>query len=104
MKSKRSEGKPKDREGRAEKAEQGFVVCRYCGRKHERNKQKCPALGKRCLNCNKLNHFAAQCLTTKRRQSRVNTVQSDSESEFDELATVDYMHVSEVHVVKVPVR
>ncbi len=100
MKSKRSEGKPKDREGRAEKAEQGFVVCRYCGRKHERNKQKV----KRCLNCNKLNHFAAQCLTTKRRQSRVNTVQSDSESEFDELATVDYMHVSEVHVVKVPVR
>ena len=99
VKSKRSEGKPKDRERRAEKVEQGFVVCRYCGRKHERNKQKCPALGKRCLNCNKLNHFAAQCLTAKRRQSRVNTVQSDSESEFDELATVDYVHVSEVHVV-----
>ncbi|XP_028417983.1 uncharacterized protein K02A2.6-like [Dendronephthya gigantea] len=99
VKFKRGEGKLANREGSGEKVEQSFIVCRYCGRKHERDKQKCPALGKRCLKCNKLNHFAAQCLTTKHRQSRVNQVQSDSKSEFDELATVDYVRISQVHAV-----
>ena len=31
----------------------------YCGRKHERN--KCPAFGKQCHNCGKLNHFKSVC-------------------------------------------
>ena len=89
-KAERWEGKPKDRA----RVEQSRVESsRYCGRKHERNKQNCRALGKRVLNCNKLNHFPAQCLTTKRKRSRVITVQCDSESEFGELATVDYVHV-----------
>ncbi|KAG1667797.1 hypothetical protein GQR58_018255 [Nymphon striatum] len=33
--------------------------CSKCGRSHDR--MKCPAYGKKCLKCGKLNHFAARC-------------------------------------------
>ena len=33
--------------------------CLYCGRKHERS--NCPAFGKQCHNCGKLNHFKSVC-------------------------------------------
>jgi hypothetical protein len=39
--------------------------CKYCGTLHRR--QKCPAFGKTCLKCNKLNHFASVCLSGKKR-------------------------------------
>lgn len=39
--------------------------CKYCGTLHKR--RKCPAFGKTCLKCNKLNHFASVCLTSQRR-------------------------------------
>ena len=38
--------------------------CAYCGRKHERS--NCPAFGKQCHQCGKLNHFKSVC----RQQSR----------------------------------
>ena len=38
--------------------------CAYCGRKHERG--NCPAFGKQCHQCGKLNHFKSVC----RQQSR----------------------------------
>ena len=37
--------------------------CMYCGRKHERN--NCPAFGKQCHNCGKLNHFSNQFVGSK---------------------------------------
>ena len=33
--------------------------CRYCGRQHE--PRKCPAYGKECSFCHKLNHFSSVC-------------------------------------------
>lgn len=33
--------------------------CTYCGQKHERN--NCPAFGKQCHQCGKLNHFKSVC-------------------------------------------
>ncbi|XP_045541877.1 uncharacterized protein LOC123723342 [Papilio machaon] len=33
--------------------------CRKCGNTHE--PRKCPAFGKKCVLCNKLNHFAVMC-------------------------------------------
>jgi hypothetical protein len=37
--------------------------CSYCGRQHLRG--KCPAFGKTCNVCKKLNHFVSQCRTNK---------------------------------------
>ena len=42
------------------------IRCKSCGLSHERDKQKCPALGKQCVSCHKFNHFASQCKTAKK--------------------------------------
>ena len=52
--------------------------CTYCGKIHERG--PCPAYGKACSACGRLNHFAAVCLTSK----RVKTVHVENESESTE--------------------
>lgn len=41
--------------------------CNYCGKEHERSKEKCPAYGQRCKRCGKENHFASKC---RQRQER----------------------------------
>ena len=43
--------------------------CHFCGRKHERDKNACPAWGKQCTLCKKTNHFRSKC-------SRLRGVQS----------------------------
>ena len=48
-------------------------MCKYCGMSHVRDKQKCPALGKSCKKCGKLNHFAKVC------KSSINTHAVDTE-------------------------
>lgn len=35
--------------------------CNYCGYEHARDKEKCPANGKKCLQCGLMNHFASVC-------------------------------------------
>ena len=36
--------------------------CWYCGRQHDLPRHEhCPAFGKRCSKCHKMNHFAAKC-------------------------------------------
>lgn len=46
--------------------------CSRCGMKgHDGNEMRCPARGKRCDNCNMLNHFAKKCQTSvEKRHSR----------------------------------
>ena len=44
--------------------------CAYCGRSHPA--RKCPAYGKSCNKCNKLNHFSSVC----RQAKQMNMVQS----------------------------
>lgn len=51
--------------------------CRYCGRRHIRGRNNCPAFGKTCAKCGKANHFAAKCLSSKRKP--VNTVEVESD-------------------------
>ena len=36
-----------------------FVTCKFCGNKHKKLRDKCPAFGKRCLSCKKMNHFSS---------------------------------------------
>ena len=39
---------------------QPATECRYCGRHHNRGRNNCPAFGKSCSKCGKINHFAAK--------------------------------------------
>ncbi|MES9975679.1 MAG: aspartyl protease family protein, partial [Candidatus Thiodiazotropha sp.] len=38
--------------------------CRFCGTRHQRTKEHCPAWGKTCMKCRKKNHFARCCQST----------------------------------------
>jgi len=43
--------------------------CKYCGRKHSRQKEACPAWGKTCNICGKENHFATVCQSERKSTS-----------------------------------
>ena len=45
-------------------------TCKFCGKKHEFVKEKCPAFGKTCGKCNKKNHFAAMCSSSSNSETR----------------------------------
>ena len=38
-----------------------MIECKFCGRSHVRQKEKCPAYGKSCNKCHEKNHFANRC-------------------------------------------
>ncbi len=52
--------------------------CKYRGTLHKR--RKCPAYGKTCLKCKKLNHFASVCLST---QKRIDLTQAHSQLQYE---------------------
>ena len=58
-------------------------VCFSCGGTfaHTGGRMKCPARGKKCLTCNKMNHFA-KCYRMKRKEGKdvLNAVEEDSDS------------------------
>ena len=39
--------------------------CKFCGLKHVMRKTECPAWGKKCNNCQSLNHFASKCTESR---------------------------------------
>ena len=41
-------------------------TCLYCGISHQMSKKLCPAVGKRCNKCGKLDHFASRCDSLKK--------------------------------------
>jgi len=41
------------------------ISCRYCGKRHAKVRQQCPAWGQECNKCGKANHFAKQCKAKK---------------------------------------
>nr|XP_058966743.1 uncharacterized protein LOC131793346 [Pocillopora verrucosa] len=71
--------------------------CKYCGKRNERKRDKCPAFGKTCSSCGKPNHFAAKCFKNSRefkkcsqksKRKKVNQLDdiSDSSSEGEILS------------------
>ncbi|CAC5391513.1 unnamed protein product [Mytilus coruscus] len=51
--------------------------CNFCGYKHERKKEKCPAWGKTCDACKGRNHFKAKC----KKIHSISSTQSDPEED-----------------------
>ena len=68
--------------------------CKYCGKRHERKRDKCPAYGKACSSCEKPNQFAAKCVKNSReskkkcsqkpKRTKVNQLDDISESSEEE--------------------
>ena len=58
--------------------------CWNCGRRHEHyQKELCPAYGKTCRKCKKLNHFAVKCRGTSNKESQnVRVLEEDGEETF----------------------
>jgi len=58
-----SRGKPKQRYDVHRKVPEVRQQCKYCAGQHDRG--KCPAFGKQCRRCGKMNHFGKACMTKK---------------------------------------
>ena len=109
MKSIKEEGSKVEKvdvvDGKGQKPQWG-MPCRSCGIRHARD--SCPAAGRRCHKCQKMNHFSRMCRTPDRQKKQVNTLDdcdSDSEVMFigavnagdkDWVETVNFGTVQEV--------
>ena len=66
--------------------------CKYCGKSHEKAKEKCPAFGKICGYCSKRNHFEIMCMIKKKQGKQHRKVnmceESSSDSELECVETV----------------
>ena len=59
-----------------DKSDKNSGDCRKCGKQHAKN--DCPAYGKTCFKCKKLNHYSSMCLNNK----AVNMVQADNKDRY----------------------
>ena len=66
------------------------VSCKFCGNTHERDKNKCPAYGKKCKKCGKENHFAVKCKTKQEKDKgkRVHNVTEQDSEQYEDIMTV----------------
>ena len=44
-----------------DKGGKDVISCKFCGKKHVRSREVCPAWGKNCSKCREKNHFAVKC-------------------------------------------
>jgi len=61
-------------------------TCKYCGGKHEAIRTKCPAYGKICRRCKKVNHFHTVCLKGRYNGKRQNPIAAMKEAEQSSLS------------------
>lgn len=54
-------GKKRPGQGRSDQAAAKWRKCGTCGRREHPSGEPCPALGKRCLSCGTMGHFASVC-------------------------------------------
>ena len=64
-----------------------YRKCKYCHKNHEFKKECCPAYGKLCKACHKMNHFAASSLCTAKKSGSEQTrscrmINTESEDVF----------------------
>ena len=64
--------------------------CRFCGGNHPFKREACPAYNKKCMKCQKMNHFARKCLQTNQfegsrpRRSAPQQIRQITQSDSDE--------------------
>ena len=72
-------------------------LCAFCGKDyHKEGLNTCPARGKKCAKCGKMNHFAAACLSTKQEEKQngfgkkttANQVTCETDSDESDIETV----------------
>jgi hypothetical protein len=83
------------------------IDCKFCGYRHVKVKEKCPAWNKKCNLCGKLNHFAKKCLArTKqgssrgksKKQKNMKVVEHDESSDDEEEEEINGLE--EVRTIK----
>ncbi|CAH0766349.1 unnamed protein product, partial [Diatraea saccharalis] len=68
------------------------IKCKWCGQQHVAKLQKCPARGKECTKCRKLNHFAKVCYT------KLHTVRAVNNNELNNSSGEEYYCGSVLHI------
>ncbi|XP_061765807.1 uncharacterized protein LOC133558441 [Nerophis ophidion] len=60
------------------------VECKYCGTRHARGRDQCPAFGKSCRSCGTANHFAKVCMKRGQHARQLNAVDDPSTGEQED--------------------
>ena len=114
-----SDGKSKSKASEdsklSEKACSPVILCKFCGKRHMKRREECPAWGKNCNKCGEKNHFAAKCslkqsrrqrakpFKQKKKKQQVSAMSDDSSSE-EYLLTVNSESVDSVESQKLYAR
>ena len=72
--------KPEQAKKREDTKKRTTYKCYHCGSKEKHKLDDCPAKGKECKACKKLNHFASVCLS-KQNRPRVNALTQECDDE-----------------------
>ena len=83
---------PKEKQKRQKKSS-----CRYCGQRHPYKKELCPAFGKQCSKCLKMNHFANR---GKTKLEKVHECR-ESDSETDNSEDIFFVESGEAYQEKI---
>ena len=71
--------------------------CSKCGSEHE--KGKCPAYGKKCFRCTKMNHYSRCCKLTGTPKAKRDVFEMNfTDGEFDEDVYIDTIKMSKTEV------
>ena len=79
------------------------VNCRFCGEEHERRRDACPAFGKECPKCHRMNHSANKCYREAFQKSRVHRIDDgsdDSGNDYLDIKTLTFDSVNAVGTEK----
>ena len=60
--------------------------CKFCSFNHPMKKQKCPAWGKLCNKCGKMNHFEGKCHATSNKSARFGRHSSQGRKQYKRYA------------------
>ncbi len=91
---------PKPPKGpRNEKGTAPLIQCKYCGRKHTRDKLNCPAWNAICAQCKRPNHFAAVCKSNQPNQGKRRPVKAIDEGQMYEEDEDEYVATIETREV-----
>lgn len=80
--------------------------CYFCGGSHSRRKEDCPAFGKKCNGCGKMNHFRKVCRNKskkpmkKKRNSAVRKVEEEISSSGSEDSDAEELNIVDIFCVE----